>query len=172
MNDESLAKEVKNQLIQLLDQSMDKLTNCLEQLDEKQIWWRPQSELNSIGNLLLHICGNLRQWSTTALTDQPDDRDREHEFSSKHTIPKSELVAIVNAAVQNSKRSIVEFPDSRLLDSVTVQGFPVSYLEAITHTCAHFQGHTHQVIMLTRLQLGSDYRMQWSPEQGRDSLPM
>lgn len=172
MNNDSLAKEFQNQMAQLLDQSMDKIQHCLEQLDDRQIWWRPQPQLNSIGNLLLHVAGNLRQWSTVSLAGLPDDRERDEEFSVEQDIPKRDLLEHVESTVSEAKRSIAELSSEKLLNSLTVQGFEVSYLEAITHTCAHFQGHTHQIILMTRMQVGDDYRFQWSPEQGRDSLPM
>ena len=172
MNNDSLAKEFQKQTAQLLDQSMDKILNCLDQLDDRQIWWRPQPQINSIGNLLLHIAGNLRQWSTVALGGQPDDRDRQREFSPEQNIPKHELLEHVNATVKEAKLSITELSTAKLLDSLTVQGFAVSSLEAITHTCAHFQGHTHQIILMTRMQVGDDYKFQWSPEHGRNTLPM
>jgi len=172
MNNDSLAKEFQKQMAQLLDQSMDKILHCLEQLDDRQLWWRPQPQLNSIGNQLLHAAGNLRQWSTVALAGLVDDRDRDNEFSVEQDISKQDLLQHVTSTVMDAKCSIAELPTAKLLESLNVQGFDVSYLEAITHTCAHFQGHTHQIILMTRIQIGDDYRFQWSPEHGRDSLPM
>ena len=46
----------------LLGDYQPKIERCLEKLSDEQIWWRPNEESNSIGNLVLHVCGNARQW--------------------------------------------------------------------------------------------------------------
>ena len=71
MNNQELATEVTRQVSHLLDQSVVKIEHCLNQLSDKQIWTRPRGSVNSIGNLILHLLGNLRQWGIVPLQGKP-----------------------------------------------------------------------------------------------------
>ena len=171
MND-LLKTEFSVQVCNLLDQSLLKIQHCLSQIEETQVWWRPEPELNSIGNLLLHISGNLRQWAVSPLSNVSDDRDRESEFLNNVSQTKQELLELVQQTVRDASRLIQAIPASGYLERVTIQGFDVTVLKAILHTCSHFQGHTHQIIQLTRMIKKSDYQFHWSPELGKKNLPM
>lgn len=172
MQIDPIATEFKQQTAKLLDQAVEKIQNCLQQIDGEQLWWRPQPRLNSIGNLLLHMSGNLRQWSTVALCGLTDERDRAAEFSADSRMEKQQLLNLVVESVQAAQQAIAGFPDERLVEQTNIQGFDVSFLEALMHTSSHFQGHTQQVILLSRLILDDNYRFHWSPDNGRDRLPM
>lgn len=161
---------------ELLDQAMLKLKNCLQQIDEAQIWWRPEPSVNSIGNLCLHICGNLRQWGITPLSNVADTRERESEFSSDIRMAGCDLIQLLESTVKEAKELWLDLggskAESKLLEKTTIQGFDVSLMQAISHTSNHFVGHAHQVIMLTRMQLGEAYKFQWSPDADRGSVPI
>ena len=172
MNSEDLGHEFKLQASALLDQALEKIINCLEQIDDRQLWWRPTDEMNSIGNLLLHINGNLRQWAITSLTDCPDQRQRETEFSPTERKSAAELLHLTRNTVADAKTAIAGVTAEKLLDRIDVQGFEVNVMQAILHTTSHFQGHTHQIIQLTRIQLGDRYRFHWEPNKHRRKLPM
>ncbi|MEM9410358.1 MAG: DUF1572 family protein [Planctomycetota bacterium] len=167
-----LSTEFSLQATQLLDQAVVKLEHCLGQLDESQIWWRPKTSLNSIANLLLHMEGNLKQWSINSVTGLPDQRQREQEFLPEPCITKIELWNLVSSTVEKSKQVISSIKAEDYLTERTIQGFNVSLLQAILHTTTHFQGHTHQIIMLTRIIKGDDYQFQWNDGSDRNTLPM
>ena len=177
MDDRALAlnDEFLVQSIDLLDQSMVKLENCLRQLAPDQIWWRPGDQMNSIGNLALHLCGNLRQWAVTSLSDLPDDRQRDEEFSDQSG-SGDELLDRLNQTVAAARQSILENcgPGKRhqLTDVIQIQGFDVTVCQAVLHTTSHFVGHTHQIIMMTRMQRGDDYQFAWLSDGDRKRLPI
>ncbi len=79
----------------LQDDYLLKIERCLERLTDEQIWWRPNPESNSIGNLILHLCGNARQWIVSGLGGATDERHRQAEFDERRTIPRAELLAIL-----------------------------------------------------------------------------
>lgn len=175
MNDQQqleLSGEVARLSADLLDQAMIKIQHCVEQLTERHIWWRPEPSMNSIGNLLLHLAGNLRQWGVVPFTLATDRRDRESEFVANQNVPADELLTQLNSVVDEAKEQWKHLSAIQLLRQVDIQGFDVSYLYAIIHTSSHFVGHTHQIIQLTRLQLGPSYRLQWTPDDKRDDLPI
>src|SRR5262245_24658429 len=69
-----------------------KIVHCLNQLDDSQIWWRPQESMNSIANLVLHLCGNVEQWIVSGISGTLDTRNRPQEFSERTSIPKRQLI--------------------------------------------------------------------------------
>ncbi len=151
--------------------NLKKIKHCLDQLDDEQIWWRPRQSHNSIGNLLLHVCGNLSQWILSAVGGEPDTRDRPSEFSQRGPIPKAELVRRLEDVVDRSRAVLAGLPASRLLEDRRVQGFDETVLSAIVDSVCHFTGHTHQVVYITRLQLGDEYRFEWTPSTPEHGAP-
>ena len=168
----NLSNEMMRQASDLLDQSMTKIRHCLDQINETQAWWRPEPSMNSIGNLLLHLAGNLRQWGVVPFTLATDRRDRDSEFGAAQEASAEELLQALQNVVDEAKDQWQHLTPSQLLRPVEIQGFDVNYLYAIVHTSSHFVGHTHQIIQLARLQLGSDYKMHWTPNQKCDDLPI
>ena len=168
----NLAQAACNEANHLLDSAMIKINHCLEQLSDDQVWWRPSDEANSIGNLLLHISGNLRQWGIVPLRGEKDLRERQEEFDFRGPMDRDELMSLVNRTVSEAKDEFAQLDESRLLTEAVIQGFPVTLYKAMMHTTTHFIGHAHQIILLTRIQLGREYKFQWSPEAERGKLPM
>ncbi len=99
MSEESIARLFVNESGELLEQALVKIRHCLSQLSTGQIWWRSRPADNSIGNLLLHISGNLRQWTVSGIAGGDDDRDRDHEFACTEMIPARELIEHAEATV-------------------------------------------------------------------------
>ena len=171
-----LSDEYLQQSSQLLDQAMLKIEHCMAQLADSQIGQRPQPGLNSIGNLILHMAGNLRQWAIVPNSpNETDQRNRDQEFADCE-IGKDELLKQLRETVAQARavfQSLRSTGAESLLESDTIQGFTLSRLGAITHTTTHFVGHTHQVIMLTRMMLGDAYSFQWTASEGdRGQVPI
>lgn len=166
---ESLAAAVGREAANELASALSKIRHCLNQLNDEQIWWRAQPTLNSIGNLTLHLCGNLRQWVVAGLGGAADVRDRAAEFAERGPISKDELLHKLDAVVAEAKEVLVRLTADQLLETRRIQGFDVTALAAIFDTVPHFRGHTQEIIYMTRLQLGDAYKFFWlptTPEQG------
>ena len=170
MND--LVTLVTAEACHLLDQALKKIENCLDQLDDQQVWHRSTPQTNSIGNLLLHLEGNLRQWALAGIQGLPDHRNRDREFDPKNEPPGEQLWNQLKKTVHEAQETFHALELSDLLAKKTIQGFPVTVYEAISHTTTHFVGHSHQIIMLTRMQLGDRYQFQWSPDSDRGKVPI
>ncbi|QDT25148.1 DinB family protein [Gimesia panareensis] len=169
---DDLSQQVIQEFQHLLTQSLHKIRHCLSQLDEDQIWWRPAAELNSIGNLILHLCGNLNQWAVAGITGGSDARQRESEFQADRSHHRDELLSLLEQNVQRASEVMQSLSADDLLEPRTIQGFSVSVLGALTHTVPHFVGHTHQIIYLTRQQLGEAYQFDWDPDARRHGVPI
>ncbi|QDT91439.1 DUF1572 family protein [Gimesia algae] len=169
---DQITREYILESIHLLEQSVHKIEHCLNQLDSDQIWWRPEPELNSIGNLILHICGNLNQWAVKGIPDLKDERQRDLEFRADVRLSLNELTGLMNQTVAQAGAVIQSLSPEKLLETRQIQGFTVTVLGAISHTVSHFVGHTHQMIYLTRLQLGKAYQFDWSPHSQQKRVPI
>ncbi|HEY6243013.1 MAG TPA: DinB family protein [Pyrinomonadaceae bacterium] len=130
---------------------LPKIERCLEQLTDEQIWFRPNQASNSIGNLVLHLCGNARQWIVSGLGDNPDCRDRDSEFNQREVIPRVELLECLRATVGEVGQVLADLDSSVVLERRTIQGKDVDILEAIFHVTEHFSMHTGQIILLTKM---------------------
>ncbi|MEE2825890.1 MAG: DUF1572 family protein [Planctomycetota bacterium] len=171
-NHRSMEQEFKHHSLSLLDQSLFKIKNCCRQLSEAQVWWSPPGTSNSMGNLILHCCGNLRQWGVNGILKQTDDRKRELEFSADHSLTKSQLLELCEATIGDSRQAIESLTPADLMSPRIIQGFEVTVLQAVLHTTTHFVGHTHQMILLTRQQLGAGYQFAWQPGNEQEDLPI
>ena len=169
---DQITREYLSESIHLLEESVCKIEHCLKQLDLNQVWWRPEPELNSIGNLILHICGNLNQWAINGIPARQAERQREQEFSPDTRLSLDELRGMMNQTVAQAVASLHSLSPETLLETRQIQGFTVTVLGAISHTVPHFVGHTHQIIYLTRLQRGKTYQFDWSPDSQQKRVPL
>ena len=169
MTADELASKVGFEAGRELAAAHDKIKHCLAQLTDEQVWHRSRPSSNSIGNLLLHLCGNLRQWIVSGLGGTNDVRDRPGEFSQRTPIAKQELLKTLDGVVEEATTELARMTASELLRVRRVQGFDETGLAVIFSSVPHFRGHTQEIVSMTRLQLGDAFRFAWAPmtpEQG------
>ena len=140
----------------LKEEYLPKIERCLEKLTDEQVWWRPGPESNSIGNLLLHISGNARQWIVCGLGSGADKRQRQTEFDERRIIARDELLALLRTTLAEVDDVLANFEPARLLDSFPIQGTEATALAAIFHVTEHFSMHTGQIILLTKMLANID----------------
>src|ERR1051325_2183401 len=117
---------------------LPKIERCVTLLTDDQIWWRANASSNSIGNLLLHLSGNVRQWIVVGLGGAADTRDRDAEFAQRDVIARSELLTRLRETLRDADQTLADFDTERLLDQFTIQGLQVVALAAILHVVEHF----------------------------------
>jgi hypothetical protein len=169
MATDELAAAVGTEAASELTSALGKIKHCLGQLTDEQIWWRSRPSLNSIGNLILHLCGNLRQWIVAGLGGAKDVRNRYAEFAERGPIRRDELLRRLDGVANEAKAVLGKLTARQLLEPLCIQSFEVTGLGAIFDSIPHFRGHTQEIIQLTRLQLGDAYKVAWmptTPEQG------
>ena len=131
-------------------QSAARITECLSSLTEAQLWARANEYSNAVGNLTLHLAGNVRQWVIAGVGGVPDVRDRELEFAKRGGLGHAELAQILNGTVQEAVGALRALLHSRLSETLEIQGFRLTALEAVYHAVEHFSGHTFQIILLAK----------------------
>ncbi len=139
-------------------QNLPHIVKCLQELTEDEIWWRPNPASNSAGNLVLHLCGNVRQWIIAGLGSAKYQRDRDSEFSELGPIPRQALVTQLRRTVRDACRVLARLTDESLSKKYRIQGYHVAGLDAIFHVTEHFGYHTGQIIYITKLKRGYDLR--------------
>lgn len=142
----------------MLGDYLPKIERCLENLSDEQIWWRANEESNSIGNLILHLCGNAKQWIVCGVGSAPDNRNRDSEFEQRDVIPRDELVALLRSTLSDVHKTLQSVDPSTLLEFRKIQGNDVDILEAVFHVTEHFSMHAGQIIMLTKMMTSADLR--------------
>ncbi len=150
----SIESEFVRVALATLDQFCGRIEVCVGKLTPEQVWGRGAENQNAIGNLLLHLTGNVRQWIVCGIGGAEDTRVRDQEFSERRRIDPAELVARLKATVKEAEEAIRGLSADQLMERMTPQGYDVTKLEAIFHVVEHFAGHTFQIIFATKLLTG------------------
>lgn len=139
-----------------LAQLCGRIETCVDKLTPAQIWARHGENENAIGNLMLHLSGNVRQWILSGVGGEPDTRERDREFDARGGMAIPELKQRLRSAVDAAVALIRALPPDRLAERITVQNYDVTVLEAILHVVEHFSGHAGQIMFATKLVTGAD----------------
>ena len=142
----------------LAQQNLPRIVKCLQQLSAEELWWRPNSASNSAGNLVLHLCGNVRQWILSGLGGVEYRRERDREFAERGPIPRQVLVAQLRRTVRDACEVLAHLSGDSLSRKHKIQGYRVTGLDAAFHVAEHFGYHTGQIIYVTKLKRAQDLR--------------
>lgn len=139
-----------------MDESLRMIKKSLERLDEEDIWKRPNTSSNSVGNLILHLCGNIRQYIISSLGGQPDLRQRDNEFSARGDKSKKALIELLEQVIEESEAVLTSVSTDELLRNREVQGFTMSGIGVVLHVVEHLSYHTGQIAFWTKLLKDED----------------
>lgn len=128
-----------------------KIRAAVEAMPAERIWWRPNESTNSVGNLLLHLAGNVRQWILAGVGGQPDVRKRNMEFAARGGLPAAGLLDGLDATVREADQVLTGLLPSELLERRSIQGRDTTVIEAVYHVVEHFAGHTGQIIWIAKM---------------------
>lgn len=140
------------------DEYRTKLRKTLDALPPDALWWKANPDSNSVGNLLLHLAGNVRQWIVSGVGGAEDKRFRAAEFTADGGQSADELWARLNAALDEADGVLAGLDQAALTRRLTIQGREVSVLEAVFHVVEHFSMHMGQIILLAKLRAPGSIR--------------
>jgi uncharacterized damage-inducible protein DinB len=135
---------------------LPRVVGCLEQLSDEEIWWRPNEASNSIGNLVLHICGNMRQWIISGLGGAADLRQRDKEFDERGPVAREALAEKLRQTVREACAVLARVDANDLTKRRRIQQFDVTGYEAAAHVIEHVAYHSGQIIYITKLKRAKD----------------
>jgi uncharacterized damage-inducible protein DinB len=137
-----------------LTELTQRIETCVAKLTPEQIWARGTGNENAIGNLMLHLSGNIRQWIICGVGGAEDRRDRDSEFAAQSG---DDALQRLRSAVSETVALLKDLPPAKLQEKRTIQKhWDLTVLEAIYHVVEHFSMHTGQIIFATKLLTGSD----------------
>jgi Protein of unknown function (DUF1572) len=140
----------------LLEQYWPRLRHCVESLTDEQLWWRPNEASNSIGNLVLHLDGNVRQWLVVPFQRLEDNRDRSAEFSQRTMVPNLELLARLGTTMNEAANVLSRLSEADFQAQLEIQGYQVRGLDAVYQVVEHFGLHYGQIVYITKMIQGQD----------------
>jgi len=140
----------------LMNQYWPRLRKAVEPLSEEQIWWRPNDASNSIGNLILHLNGNVWQWLVASFNRLEDERDRPAEFSATCDLSAADLLARLGQTIVEAGTVLARITPEELLNTWHIQGYSVSGLAAVFQVVEHFGLHYGQIVYITKMLEGRD----------------
>jgi Protein of unknown function (DUF1572) len=140
----------------LLEHYWPRLRACAEPLTEEQIWWRPNPASNSIGNLILHLNGNVRQWLVASFNRREDDRERPAEFAAQGSLTSLQLLDRLGATMDEAAQVLARLTESDLVAPYDIQGYHVTGLEAVYQVVEHFGLHYGQIAYISKSLSGRD----------------
>ncbi len=160
MSQGAVAKNVVTFAVTQIRKTEQDILRCVEQLSEAQVWARGGEWDNSVGNLLLHLEGNMRQWILHGIDEQPDVRERDAEFALETTVTAAEAKAKFSATIAESCTVIAAVTPERLLEVIDPQPTGTwrhaTVLEAILLVEGHLRQHMGQIVVLTKQMLHRD----------------
>lgn len=154
--DDAIAAEFLDVSRRKLEMMTDSLRICMGKLSDAQVWQRHAPHENTVGNLMLHLCGNIRQWVMHGVGGSGDVRVREREFGTEGGLSGVELMGIFETTMCEAYGVIAAVPAGRLTEVVHPQGRTVTVLEAIYQVVAHVHQHVGQIILLTKQMTRAD----------------
>ena len=143
----------------LLGQYWPRLRGAVEPLTDEQVWWRPNEASNSIGNLLLHLNGNVRQWLVDSFDGLEDKRNRPAEFGERERIPVSELLSRLGATLDEAETVLARLTAEELAAPMEIQGYHVTGLHAVYQVVEHFGLHYGQILYIVKTLTGADLKL-------------
>ena len=147
-----------------LGEYLRKIEHCTSLLTEVQVWWKPNDACNSVGNLLLHLRGNLSQWVLGGIGGEAIERHRSVEFAARETAAKSELLAGLAETVARVRITVREMRSADLARDISVQGYDVDGLGVVFHVVEHMAYHTGQIVAVTKQLLGPAANIEFYPQ--------
>jgi uncharacterized damage-inducible protein DinB len=142
---------------------LPKIEACLDRLSDQDLWWRPNERSNSVGNLLLHLCGNVTQWMIGGVGGGPYERLRQQEFDERRPLSRADLAVRIRGVVQTADQVLARVSPADLTNRRQIQGYDVTVLDAIYHVVEHFGMHTGQIIWITKARTGEDLKLWQEP---------
>lgn len=155
---ESVIDTLRKRITKVLPQQV---RDCLDLLDEEQIWWRPNEQSNSVGNIVLHVTGSLNHYLNRNLGNIPYDRDRAAEFAERRHLPEEQLRAVFDDMVAKAEQTF---------DGITTEGLDEPSPEPKMHNlviddlmniAVHLANHTGQIVWIAKMLRGDAIDEVW-----------
>ena len=151
-----LSDQIRATSIRRMDESKERIDKCVQMLSKEQLWGRFNNNTPRVGDLVLHLSGNIQQWILSTFSDLPDNRERDEEFSSSGILDKEELIGSFDSIIENAIESVKVLQEEQLIKDYEVQGFQETGTDILVHVVEHLSYHTGQIALHTKTLLNKD----------------
>lgn len=151
MDADTVLKEITSQAVHRMQENTPRIAKCLDLLTEEEVWQKPNPQLNSVANLMLHLCGNITQYIISSIGHEPDNRTRDAEFAATGGYTKAQLQEKLTTTVNRACEVITSAPTEELMRTRIVQGYSYTGVGNIIHVTEHYSYHTGQIAFWTKL---------------------
>jgi hypothetical protein len=127
------------------------IRSCVEELSEEQLWWRPNEQANSVGNLVLHLSGSMRHYLSNRVGGIEYERNRPAEFAERGPVPKQQLLATFDETIRQAGQILDGFDTSRFLDATDEPDYVPTIFDLIFNIAIHLATHTGQIVYVTKM---------------------
>lgn len=152
----TMITSLQSSALYFLDWNHQRIVRCVEELPENKIWHRPNNNSLSVGNQILHLEGNIRQWAVHGLGGRPDVRRRDAEFAAEGGISSAELLARFAEVIEDAKLVVSDLTEQDILRERDVQVYRHDGVFVLLHVIEHLSYHTGQIIFYTKAVLNVD----------------
>lgn len=149
-------QEMKEQIILRLEENLPRVKKCCFMLDEEQIWIKFNENSNSVANLMLHLCGNIRQYVMHGAGGQVDVRQRDLEFSQHKTMDRAALWDTFESTIREAVLVVKGLSEKDMLEKKRVQVYDLSVIGVLVHVTEHLSYHVGQISLITKYLLNQD----------------
>ncbi|MEM6630166.1 MAG: DinB family protein [Bacteroidota bacterium] len=140
----------------LFEENFSRLRKCLLELSEADIWYRPNIHSNSVGNLTLHLVGNMRQWVISGLLGNPDVRERDKEFEEQGPLPTPHLLDLLDQLEKELREGLAGITAEELVRVRPVQIYEENGITILVHVTEHFSYHVGQITYFVKARKDMD----------------
>ncbi|HWO02600.1 MAG TPA: DinB family protein [Blastocatellia bacterium] len=126
------------------------IRSCVEELSEEQLWWRPNEQANSVGNLVLHMSGSMRHYLSNRVGGIQYERDRPAEFAERGPVPKQQLLETFDETIRQAAQILDSFDTSRFLDATDEPNYVPTVFDLIFNIAIHLATHAGQIVYVTK----------------------
>ena len=151
--DQLLVSEIRRRLI---GESQERILKCLDLLSEEEIWHKPNENSNSVGNLVLHLCGNVTQWLFTTMGETSDHRQRQKEFDERGPISREILKEKITSLMDHADQILINLDLGQLTGTYRVQGYEENGIAILIHITEHFSYHVGQITYFVKARKNLD----------------
>ncbi len=148
---------LRDTVMRFRQEYLPRLEQAIGALAPEDLWWRPHDGVTSVGMLLTHLEGNVRQWILSGLGGEPDRRERDREFQPGDEKDARVLLERLKKTTLLACHQLDATDHGRLTEIVEIQGFKMSVLSAVYHVLEHFGWHTGQITWIAKARGGPDH---------------
>ena len=137
------------------------------QLEDKDFYFAPSEQSNSIAVIIQHMHGNMISRWTNFLTEDGEKpgRNRDEEFSPPSS-GKADLLEMWEKGWRCLIETLSSLKEDDLLKTITIRHEPLTAVDAINRQLAHYPHHVGQIVYIGKMIRDHHWRTLSVPKGG------